>query len=183
VAGWPLAIVADDGGRVDVAAALGTGGKRVAELLARLATASPLPAGADIAGLAAATPAGPRADVLALVGFAEAAEASADVDRDWLREVDRCRSAPRAALEAAGRGTELEAALNLGMLLATGPVDETPGAEDRVASGGRLWLLGGALAWALTGTNADPFACWAELVSYGLWPVGPVAGHLVVGVT
>ncbi|MGI8776223.1 MAG: hypothetical protein ACR2LJ_02265 [Acidimicrobiales bacterium] len=181
MAGWPLTIVADDGRRVDVATALGTGGARVAELLARLAAASSPPEGIDIAALAAATPAGPVADALALVGFAAAAEASADVDRDWLGEVDRCRSAPRAALEAAGRGTELEAALNLGMLLATGPVDHTSDAEDRVASGARLWLLGGAIAWALTGDDADPFASWAELVSYGLWPVGPVAGRLIVG--
>ncbi|MGI9079828.1 MAG: hypothetical protein ACR2GF_03255 [Acidimicrobiales bacterium] len=182
VATWPLATVNDHGRRVDVAAALGTGGARVAELLGRIAGEVTAPGGVDIADLAAATPAGPVTDAVALVGLAEAVEATAAVDRAWLDAVDRCRAAPRHGLEGAGRGTELEAALHLAMLLATGPVDDSVAGVARVASGARLWLLGGAIAWALTGDAADPFACWAELVSYGLWPVGPVGGRLVVGV-
>jgi hypothetical protein len=182
VATWPIATVNDDGRRVDVAAALGTGGARVAELLGRIAGEATARGGVDIARLAAATPAGPVTDPLALVSLAEAVEATAAVDRAWLDAVDRCRVVPRPGLEAAGRGTELEASLHLAMLLATGPVDDSVAGVARVASGARLWLLGGAIAWALTGDAADPFACWAELVSYGLWPVGPVGGRLLVGV-
>ncbi|MEN3314785.1 MAG: hypothetical protein V7605_1019 [Acidimicrobiaceae bacterium] len=181
VATWPIATVNDDGRRVDVAAALGTGGARVAELLGRIAGEATARGGVDIARLAAATPAGPVTDPLALVSLAEAVEATAAVDRAWLDAVDRCRVVPRPGLEAAGRGTELEAGLHLAMLLATGPVDDSVAGVARVASGARLWLLGGAIAWALTGDAADPFACWAELVSYGLWPVGPVGGRLLVG--
>jgi len=116
------------------------------------------------------------------VGLVEAVEATAAVDRAWLDAVDRCRVAPRHGLEAAGRGTELEAALHLAMLLATGAVADTVAVAARVASGARLWLLGGAIAWALTGDDTDPFACWADLVSYGLWPIGPVGGRLLVAV-
>jgi hypothetical protein len=182
VATWPLATVNDDGRRADVAAALGTGGARVATLLGRIAGGATAPAGVDIAGLAAATPVGPVTEALALVGVAEAVEATAAVDRAWLDAVERSRAAPRRGLEAAGRGIELEAALHLAMLLATGPVDDSVAGVARVASGARLWLLGGAIAWALTGDAADPFACWADLVSYGLWPVGPVGGRLLVAV-
>ncbi len=189
VATWPITTVADDGRRVDVADALGPGGARVAVLLERLATRPPPPADLDLAALAQATPAGPVPAPLAAVGLAEAVEATARVDEAWLAAVDGCRSAPRAPLVAAGRGTELEAALHLAMLVATGPIDEGLPAEERVASGARVWLLGGAVAWALLGagrdladTDVDPFEAWADLVSYGIWPVGPVDGRLVVGV-
>ncbi|MGI9022223.1 MAG: hypothetical protein ACR2HV_03100 [Acidimicrobiales bacterium] len=180
MATWPVTVVADDGRRVSVAAALGTGGERVAELLARIATAASPAPGLDIAGLARATPAGPVAAEVALVGFADAVEATARVDPAWLAAVDECRGAPRHRLEAAGRGIQLEAALHLAMLLATTPVEETDSLA-RVASGARLWLLGGAVAWALTGDPADPLSAWADLVSVGLWPVGPVGTRLVVG--
>ena len=173
--------MADDGRRVDVAAALGTGGARVAELLARLATAAPPPPTLDVTALARSTPAGPVHGEVVRVSLAEAVEATADVDPRWLAAVDERRSSPRHVLAAAGRDTDLEAALHLAMLLATAPVDESDGGMSRVASGARLWLLGGAIAWALTGDAADPFASWADLVSFGLWPVGPVAGRLVVG--
>ena len=197
VVSWPLEVVADDGRRVDVAAALGTGGRRVAVLLDRMATGTRPPPGSDIAALAAATPAGPVDRPLAVVGFAEAVEATAAVDRAWLAAVDTCRSTARDLLTAAGRGVELEAALHLAMLLATTPVDGVAGASSggpgtsggagpdttvaRGASGARLWLLGGAVAWALLGDEADPFSGWAELVTFGLWPVGPVGDRLVVG--
>ena len=68
---------------------------------------------------------------------------------------------------------------HMDMLVATAPLDEGCRPEERVASGARLWLLGGAVAWALLGDDGpDPFSSWADLVSYGIWPVGPVGGGL-----
>ncbi|MDQ6797266.1 MAG: hypothetical protein M3011_04440, partial [Actinomycetota bacterium] len=143
----------------------------------------------DLACADRATPGGPVPAHLGVVGLDEAAEAATAVDPAWLTVVDTRRSAPRAALVAAGRETELEAALHLAMLLATVALEDGSPPEARVASGARLWLLGGAVAWALLGGQADlgslgndPFAPWADLVSYGIWPVGPVPGRLVVGV-
>ncbi len=182
VATWPITTVADDRRRVDVAEALGPGGTRVAVLLEHIATHPSPPPDLDLAALARATPGGPVAHQLVAVGLAEAVKATAHVDKAWLAVVDRCRTEARAPLVAAGRGTELEAALHLAMLLATGPVDEGGPAEARVASGARLWLLGGAVAWALVDDDVDPFESWGDLVSYGMWPVGPVDGRLVVGI-
>jgi len=179
---WPLSTVADDGRRVDVAAALGTGGSRVAVLLERIATAAQQPADLDVAALARATPGGPVDGPVVMVDLFEAAEAAGCVDSAWLAAVDERRSAPRASLIAADRGIELEAALHLAMLVATAPLDDGCPPEARVASGARLWLLGGAVAWALAGDGTDPFGPWGDLVSYGIWPVGPVGGRLVVGV-
>ncbi len=193
VATWPLATLADDGRRVDVAAALGPGGTRVVALLDRIVTGAPPPGDLDLAALAGATPGGFIAGPLAVVGLAGAAEAAGQVDPTWLAVVDERRSAPRVPLTGAARGTELEAALHLAMLLATSPLDEGCPPEARVASGARLWLLGGAVAWALLGAgdrkvggevfgdSDDPFRPWGDLVSYGIWPVGPVANRLVVG--
>ena len=102
-----------------------------------------------------------------------------------MRVVEARREVPRAVLESHGRSLELEAALNLAMLLGTERLVGTAGVggDDeaaRVASGARLWLLGGAVAWALLDDPDDPFAAWGELVTGGLWPVGPVDGRLVV---
>ncbi len=55
--------------------------------------------------------------------------------------------------------------------------------DAHIASGAQLWLLGAAVAWALAAGGTDhPFAPWAELVTAGLWPVGPSCGQLVVAV-
>ncbi|HEX2193074.1 MAG TPA: hypothetical protein VHH09_07745 [Acidimicrobiales bacterium] len=157
---------------------LGRGGARVEEVLHRLARAAPAPTALDVAALARATPAG-RVDLpVVVVEPAEAVTATAAVDRSWMDVVDARRSTPRQALVAQGRGSELEAALNLAVLLATRDVEG--GEAARMASGARLWLLGGAVAWALLDPPEDPFAAWAELVSYGLWPVGPSQGRLVI---
>jgi hypothetical protein len=181
VATWPLAVAGADGCVSDVARALGPGGPRVVELLDRLASRAEAPAHLAVEVLARSTPAGTVDLPVAVLGLDEAVLAAGDVDPTWLAVVDERRSASRAALRAGGREVELEAALNLAMLLAT---DRLEGGETdlgaRVASGARLWLLGAAVSWALTAHHDDPFAAWAELLSYGLWPVGPVDGRLVV---
>jgi hypothetical protein len=182
VATWPVAVVGDDGRQVGVADALGRGGVRVAAVLGRIAGHASPPADLDLGRLAAATPGGAVIAPLVVVDQARAAQVAGTVDASWLTKVDRRRSQPRPLLAGAGRATELEAALHLAMLLATLPVAEDAPPEARVASGARLWLLGGVVAWALLGDVGDPFAAWGELVSYGMWPVGPVGGRLVVAV-
>ena len=132
--------------------------------------------------LVRATPAGTVDLPVVAVGLGEALEVAAEVDRAWLGAVEERRAAPRSLLTAHGREPQLEAALNLAMLLATerlgGQGDEL---GARVASGARLWLLGGVVGWALLATgDGDPFASWADLVSYGLWPLGPAGGRLVL---
>jgi hypothetical protein len=174
-------VVAADGCVSDVALALGPGGPRVVELLDRLAAPARAPVRLAVEVLARATPAGTVDLPVAAHGLDDAVLAAGDVDPAWLAVVDERRSEARAALRAGGREVELEAALNLAMLLAT---DRLEGGEAdlgaRVASGARLWLLGAAVSWALTDGDDDPFSAWAELLSYGLWPVGPVGGRLVV---
>lgn len=191
VATWPLTAVADDGRRVDVATALGTGGSRVAVLLERIATGALPPEDLDLATLASATPGGRVAFPVAMLSLFEASDAAGWVDEVWLTTVDQRRSAPRGVLVEAGRATELEAALHLTMLLATRPLDGDCPWQARVASGAKLWLLGGAVAWALLGADPDPdpvgdgpdpFGPWGELVSYGIWPIGPVGSRLLVGI-
>lgn len=182
VVAWPLQVVADDGRRVGLAGALGSGGVAVERLLGDLRRGAAGPPGASVAALASATPAGPVDLPLAVVSLAEGVERSAEVDADWFEEVDRRRSAPRSELLAAGRGTELEAALHVTMLLATealDPADDTD-VEAHVASGAQLWLLAGAVTWALAGTGTNPFGPWSELVASGLWPIGPSGGRLVI---
>lgn len=191
---WPLQVVADDGRRVGLAGALGSGGVAIERLLgdlrrgaagapgASVTASASVNASASVAALASATPAGPVDLPLAVVSLAEGVERSTEVDADWFEEVDRRRSAPRPELLAAGRGTELEAALHVTMLLATealDPADDTD-VEAHVASGAQLWLLAGAVTWALAGTGPNPFGPWSELVASGLWPVGPSGGRLVV---
>lgn len=180
---WPVAVAGADGRRMGLAAALGRGGERVEEMLGRLVARPTPPTGAALAGLARATPGGWLDLPVEVVSLAGGVEASADVDPAWLAAVEGRRAEPRGALAAAGRTADLDAALNVGMLLAT----ERFGVPDgdvaaRIASGARLWLLGGAIAWALT-SDAGPFAAWAELVACDLWPVGPTGGRLLVAVT
>jgi hypothetical protein len=177
VATWPVTAVSSDGRSVSVAEALGPGGDRVATLLARVAArarSAPL-----LEEAVRNTPAGPLDLPVRVVSLAEGVQRAGHVDPAWLAAVEERRSTPRPALAAAGRTTELNAALNLAMLLATGPVDGGDGAA-RVASGARLWLLGAGVAWALLAAERDPFAPWTDLVSVGIWPVGPVGARLVV---
>lgn len=131
--------------------------------------------------LAAATPAGPVDLPVAVVAVDEGVEAAKVVDRGWLAEVGRQRERPRRGLEEAGRAEDLEAALHVAMLLATERFarPDSPAAA-RTAAGGRLWLLGGAVAWALTGVGEDPFVSWGTLVTAGWWPIGPARDRLIV---
>lgn len=180
VAAWPLTAVTSEGRPVDVAEALGPGGPRVTELLHRLAGATAPPADLAVGALLRATPTGPVDLPVAVVDLEDGVRAAGAVDRAWMAAVEERRSAPRPLLAGQGREMELEAALNLTMLSATEALDgEDVGVGDRVASGARLWLLGAAVGWALLGGD-DPFAPWAELVSFGLWPIGPAGGRLVL---
>ena len=181
IATWPVIALSSRGRAVSLAEAVGPGGERVAELLDRLARRPPPPADLPVEELARRTPAGWVDLPVAVVGRDGAVGVADAVDPAWMAAVERRRSAPRSAVLAAGRTVELEAALNLAMLVGTDPVeDDGHQVEARTASGARLWLLGGAVASALAGGD-DPFGAWAELVSYGLWPVGPARGRVVVG--
>lgn len=184
VISWPPAVVSAGGRRRSLGAALGAGGDAVEQLLDRL-VARPRATAVDVASLATATPTG-RVDLpLSVVGLAEGVERSAGVDPSWLAAVDERRAAARPPLVAAGRSDELEAALHVAMLVATDVLDPAADADvdAHVASGAQLWLLGAAVAWALAAGGTDhPFAPWAELVTAGLWPVGPSSGQLVVAV-
>jgi hypothetical protein len=130
-----------------------------------------------VKALARQTPAGPVDLPLVLVDLTAGVAAAAEVDPSWLAEVDRRRAAARAAVVAAGRQEELEAALHTVLLAATTPVDA--GIDARVASGACLWILAGAVASALAGPP-DPFHAWGRLVAAGWWPIGPSGGRLVV---
>ncbi|CAN5219207.1 hypothetical protein BH24ACT1_BH24ACT1_12830 [soil metagenome] len=182
VIAWPLQVVADDGRRVGLAEALGSGGAAVERLLTDLRRRAPGLAATEVSARASSTPAGPVDLPLVVVPLAEGVERSAEVDETWFDEVDRRRAVPRSDLVAAGRGGELEAALHVTMLLATealDPADDTD-VEAHVASGAQLWLLAGAVTWALAGAGANPFGPWSELVAAGMWPIGPSGGRLVV---
>jgi hypothetical protein len=182
IASWPLVAVSSGGHTLGLAEALGPGGERVTELIDRLARRAAPPAELPVCDLARRTPAGTVDLPAAMVGLDDAVRLADEVDRAWMAAVEERRSAPRARPAAGGRGVELEAALNLAMLIGTDAVGgdgDGMDLEARVASGARLWLLGGAVAWALAGGD-DPFTPWAELVSFGLWPVGPVRGQLVL---
>jgi hypothetical protein len=181
VATWPVTAVSSGGRTCTVAAVLGPGGGRVADLLDRLARRPPRPARLATEELLRRTPGGTVDLSPLVVGLADAVGAADEVDPAWMAVVEARRSAPRETLVDRGRGVELEAALNLAMLIGTEQVGDDDGAhvEARIASGARLWLLGGAVAWALAGGD-DPFGPWAELVSFGFWPVGPVDGRLVL---
>jgi hypothetical protein len=136
----------------------------------------------DIEPLVRTTPAATVTLPLAVVALPDGVAAAASVDRAWLGEVDRRRAALRHALVAAGRGAEMEAALETTMVRATerfDPADDDD-VDAHVASGARLWLLTGAVVSALTGVDPDPFEPWARLVTAGWWPVGPSDGLLVV---
>lgn len=181
---WPLAAVDQAGRPVGLGEALGDGGRRVEDLVGRIATGARPPPELDVGALARDTPAGTVDLPVDVVAAAVASQAARAVDRAWLTAVDDRRDEARDALVAAGRDEALEAALHVAVLVATGRLRA---AEDDpasvVASGAWLWLLGGAVAWALRGLPVadDPFASWADLLSWGLWPVGPTGGRLVVG--
>jgi hypothetical protein len=178
VMAWPPVVVSEDGDRLGLAGALGPGGDRVERLLGELAIRPDV----DAEALAQESPAGKLCLPVHIVGLGAAVEAAGRVDRAWLAEVDHRRAAPRHALLAAGRETELEAALHVAILLASerfDPADDTD-VDAHVASGARLWLLTGAVASALAGAVPDPFEAWGRLVAAGWWPVGPSGGRLVL---
>jgi hypothetical protein len=182
VVGWPLGVAGEDGRRLTLAAALGLGGHRVEALLGALAAAGPGSNGREIESLARTTPAGVVTLPLEVVARAAGVAAAARVDASWLAEVERRRAACRQALVAEGRGTEVEAALHVALLLATerlDPADDSD-VEAHVVSGAQLWLLAGAVVSALSNVQPDPFQPWASLVAAGWWPIGPVDGRLVV---
>jgi hypothetical protein len=184
VAAWPVSVVAGDGRTLDLAAALGPGGGRVAALLDALAAGPPSPDEdpGRVEAMARATPAGEVGLPLAVVPLHEGVEAAAQVDPAWLSVVDGRRAAARRSLEEEGRGVEADAALHVAMLLATERFDPADDADvaAHVASGARLWLLTGAVVSALAGADPDPFRAWGALVAAGWWPVGPSGGRLVL---
>jgi hypothetical protein len=185
VATWPPMALASDGRRVGLAAALGSGGDEVEALLSRLLASPGEGDEIDVPCCAATTPVGPVELPVAVVSLAEGVEVSASVDPAWMAAVEARRRAPRRMLVDAGRGDHLEAALHVGMLLTTEWLEpaEDAGPDARVASGAQLWVLSGAIAWALTARGVNPFGSWAHLVTSGLWPVGPTGGRLVVART
>lgn len=180
-----MTTIRTDGRQVGLAEILGPGGAWVEQLVDHLRRPPSGLQGAEVAALASATPVGPVNLPLALVPLAEGVAWSTTVDAAWMEEVDRRRSAPRAALIAAGREPALEAALHVSMLLATEALDPAVDTDigAHVASGAQLWLLAGAVAWALAGGEANPFGPWSELVAERLWPIGPSQGRLVVSTT
>lgn len=181
---WPVTLESADGRRMGLAGALGRGGVVVQSMLTRLlAPRRPL-VDVDIATLAAATPLGPMSLSLELVSLSEGVERAAAVPHDWMRAVDAERSSPRSSLVASGRELQLEAALHVTMVLATEALAPTgiDDVDERIASGAQLWLLGAAVTWALLGAG-NPFEPWAELVTAGLWPIGPSEQRLAVAMT
>ncbi len=180
VPGWPVAVVGEGRARLDLARALGPGGDRVEALLGDVARRPSREL--DVEALAVLTPAGPVRLAVHVLSLRLAIEAQAELDHGWLAEVDRRREERRRALVAAGRQEEMEAALNLAILMGTerfDPADDTD-VGAHVASGARLWLLTGAVVSALAGGAPDPFEAWGRLVAAGWWPVGPCRGRLVV---
>ncbi len=155
---------------------------RLASLVDALVAGRALAGPPALEALARATPAGAVDLPLAVVTLAEGVEATQRVDRAWLDALDRRRAAARTAVVAAGREQELEAALQVAMVVATERFDPADDADvdAHVASGACLWLVTGAVASAVAGTSPDPFRSWARLVAAGWWPVGPSGGRLVV---
>ena len=179
---WPISVVAADHATWAVGEALGPGGNEVERMLDKLWRFRHERLDVDMGDAARATPVGDVDLPLAQVSLQEAVDASAGLDRRWVADVNRLRSSPRSELLESGRGPQLEAALHVTMLLATeilDPDDDTDVAAH-VTSGAQLWLLTAAVPWALAGTTPNPFSPWAELITSGLWPVGPCHGRLVV---
>jgi len=181
IATWPLAAVSTDGRGVGLGEVLGDGGAAVEDLLWRLLSGPAALHGGELERLARCTPAGPLTLPVSVVSLGEGVEAAGSVDGPWLAGVDARRGEARRLLQQSGRERGLEAALRVTMLLATDrlPSGGTP-SEVRVASGAQLWLLAGAVAWAMAGSGDNPFGPWAALVSAGYWPIGPVGRDLVV---
>lgn len=179
---WPVRVISDDGRTRGLAGVLGPGGDGVERLLSGLVAPRSGPDAPRLHELARDTPGGPVDLPIAMVPRETAAELATLLEPGWVDAVDLRRSAPRRALVEAGRGPELEAALHAAMLLA---VERLPASENgsdlRAASGLQLWLLGGMVTAALAAVDPDPFGPWAELLGFGLWPIGPAAGRLVVG--
>jgi hypothetical protein len=119
---------------------------------------------------------------LAVVGLEAGVRAAAAVDPAWLAEVDAARAVARATAVATGRAAKLEAALRVALPRLSEILDpaDDEDVDAHVASGARLWLLAGAVASEVAGSDPDPFAPWAALLVAGWWPVGPSGGRLVV---
>ena len=180
VVAWPVFVAGGHGLRMGVGEGLGPGGERVEQLLDALTGRwSDDP---DMDALVRDSPVGPLELPVAVLDLPDAVDAAAAVDPTWLEAVDRRRESLRSALVAAGRDTEMEAALHVSMLVATERLDPAGDADvdAHVASGAQLWLLTGAVVAALAGAEPDPFEPWARLVAAGWWPVGPSGGRLVV---
>ena len=180
VAGWPLGVVDGHGRRLRVAECLGPGGGRVETLLG--AVAGPPEPDVNVEALALMTPAGTLGLPVHFVSPRVAVEAQGELDEKWLAEVSGRRDRARQAVVAGGRQVEMEAALNLAILMATerfDPADDSD-VDAHAASGARLWLLTGAAVSALGGVVPDPFEPWARLTAAGWWPVGPCGGRLLV---
>lgn len=177
---WPLAVVADDGGQIDLAGALGPGGAVAARLLGRIATGARLGPDADIPALARTTPLGVVDLPVVVVPAGEALDESLALPAGWLHALEFRRQQAWRALTCGGRRVELEAVLNVAVLLLADRTSADDPPDERMASGARMWLLGPALASALANQVHDPFAAWGELVAHGLLPVGPLGGRLVV---
>lgn len=190
VACWPVTVANGDR-RIGLAAALGLGGERVEQLIGALVAepdrslAAELAAEpAELAALAAASPAGPVNLPLAVVGLAAGAAASGLVDRSWMSGSELQWSDARRRLASQDRTVQMDAAVHVATLLVIErwrPLGDE--VDIRVATGALLWLLTGAVAWALAsapGDAVDPFASWSRLLAAGFWPVGPSGEHLVV---
>ena len=180
---WPVYAVDSGGQRVGLGAALGRGGDRVEHLLGALVGGHLELDEADVASLARATPAGDVALPVDVVDLPDAVNAAAGVEGAFLAEMERQRAEVRQEVVDQGRSAELEAALHVVLLVGTEYLD--PAGDDdvdaHVASGGRLWLLAGAVVSALAGWAPDAFAPWGWLLAARYWPVGPCGGRLVVG--
>lgn len=182
VVSWPMSASADDNASCGLGEALGPGGSEVERMLDRLWRYQRGPLDADLPRGAEATPAGTVTLPLALVSLTEAIEVSAGLDQEWAARLEALRSLPRHQLLETGRGIQMEAALHVTMLLATECLDPTDDADvaAHMRSGAQLWLLTAAVVWALAGATPNPFSSWAELITSGLWPIGPCNGRLIV---
>ncbi|PDP87088.1 hypothetical protein CQJ94_13755 [Glycomyces fuscus] len=147
----------------DPGALLGPGGSRVGALLSGLCEGGSAPAAART-----------RA-----VGLAEALGLADRVDPAWVAGVEERSDRARERLLDAGRGTDLELALHMTMLLCTpylDPVDDED-VDAHAVSGALLWLACRLVGPALCG-DPDPEGL-EPLLAEGWWPLGRVDGELV----
>lgn len=184
---WPIEVASGDR-RLALGQALGPGGDEVEDFLEDLVgdthsgpDSADAIASSELARLAASTPAGTISAALAVLDISAGARAAVDVEPRWLAEVAEVRQLPRDILAGAGRLDQLEAALHVSMLVAAGCLARgDDGPSEQMASGGQLWLMVGVVAWALASPGKHPFQAWGQLLTRGIWPIGPSHGRLVV---